>query len=125
MITVVFIATCGMLLLSSTVYETCLSRNSEVHRLKRNKAWHLDQLKVPAAWNHGFTGKGVVVSTVDDGIQMNHPALAPNYDPLASSNTLENNNDPSPSEDDHSHGTMCAGLVRLIFENSRVVLNNV
>ena len=36
------------------------------------------------AWDLGFTGKGVVVTILDDGIQHNHPDLAQNYDPLAS-----------------------------------------
>lgn len=31
------------------------------------------------AWQKGYTGKGVVVSILDDGIQTNHPDLAQNY----------------------------------------------
>lgn len=31
------------------------------------------------AWAKGYTGKGVVVSILDDGIQTNHPDLAQNY----------------------------------------------
>lgn len=36
-------------------------------------------MNVAAAWQKGYTGKGVVVSILDDGIQTNHPDLAQNY----------------------------------------------
>ena len=36
-------------------------------------------MNVAAAWKKGFTGKGVVVTILDDGIQPNHPDLASNY----------------------------------------------
>jgi hypothetical protein len=36
------------------------------------------------AWELGYTGKKVVVTILDDGIQYNHPDLQQNYDPLAS-----------------------------------------
>lgn len=36
-------------------------------------------MNVIPAWQKGYTGKGVVVSILDDGIQTNHPDLAQNY----------------------------------------------
>ena len=36
-------------------------------------------MNVNPAWQKGYTGKGVVVSILDDGIQTNHPDLAANY----------------------------------------------
>ena len=36
-------------------------------------------MNVQKAWMKGFTGKGVVVSILDDGIETNHPDLARNY----------------------------------------------
>ncbi|GFX25124.1 furin-like protease 2 [Trichonephila clavipes] len=36
-------------------------------------------MNVIPAWQEGFTGKGVVISILDDGIQSNHPDLAQNY----------------------------------------------
>ncbi|KAL1117734.1 hypothetical protein AAG570_004049 [Ranatra chinensis] len=36
-------------------------------------------MNVAPAWARGYTGKGVVVSILDDGIQTNHPDLAANY----------------------------------------------
>nr|CAD7197484.1 unnamed protein product [Timema douglasi] len=38
----------------------------------------MDMNLIPA-WSHGFTGQGVVVSILDDGIQTDHPDLAANY----------------------------------------------
>ena len=38
-------------------------------------------MNVIPAWRRGFTGKGVVVTILDDGIQSNHPDLRLNYDP--------------------------------------------
>ena len=50
--------------------------------------WHLNggarggfDMNVQPAWDRGFTGKGVVVTILDDGIQTNHPELRDNYDP--------------------------------------------
>jgi subtilisin family serine protease len=34
---------------------------------------------VKEAWAQGFTGQGIVVSILDDGIEKNHPDLAGNY----------------------------------------------
>lgn len=36
-------------------------------------------MNIGPAWQKGYTGKGVVVSILDDGIQTNHPDLAFNY----------------------------------------------
>lgn len=36
-------------------------------------------LNVKEAWAQGYTGRGIVVSILDDGIEKNHPDLAGNY----------------------------------------------
>ena len=36
-------------------------------------------MNVVAAWKKGYTGKGVVVTILDDGIQSDHPDLSLNY----------------------------------------------
>ena len=36
-------------------------------------------LNAKGAWEQGITGKGVVVSILDDGIEKNHPDLKQNY----------------------------------------------
>lgn len=36
-------------------------------------------MDVVGAWKKGYTGKGVVVTILDDGIEKSHPDLAQNY----------------------------------------------
>lgn len=36
-------------------------------------------MNIAGAWRRGYTGKGVVVSVLDDGIEREHPDLKPNY----------------------------------------------
>lgn len=70
------------------------------------------------AWQKGYTGKGVVVSILDDGIQTNHPDLALNYDHEASTDINDNDDDPMPRNNgDNKHGTRCAGEVAAVAFN--------
>ena len=64
------------------------------------------------------TGKDVVVTILDDGVQSNHPDLAQNYDPLASTDINGNDEDPTPRDDgNNKHGTRCAGEVAAVAFN--------
>ena len=36
-------------------------------------------MNVINCWKRGYSGKGVVISILDDGIQRDHPELALNY----------------------------------------------
>lgn len=75
-------------------------------------------MNLAPAWQKGYTGKGVVVSILDDGIQTNHPDLAQNYDPLASTDINGNDDDPMPQDNgDNKHGTRCAGEVAGVAYN--------
>lgn len=83
------------------------------------KQWYLNggasgghDMNVAPAWERGYTGKGVVVTILDDGIQTNHPDLLQNYDPLASTDINDQDDDPMPQDNnDNKHGTRCAGEV--------------
>ena len=87
--------------------------------------WHLNgganggnDMNVQPAWNRGYSGKGVVVTILDDGVQRNHPELIRNYDPLASTDINGNDNDPMPQDNgDNKHGTRCAGEVAAAMGN--------
>jgi subtilisin family serine protease len=46
--------------------------------------WHLDAIEAPAAWNAGFTGKGVRIAVLDGGMPAGHIDIAPNLDFAAS-----------------------------------------
>ncbi|KRT85326.1 Peptidase, partial [Oryctes borbonicus] len=75
-------------------------------------------MNVAPAWSKGYTGKGVVVSILDDGIQTNHPDLQENYDPQASIDINGNDDDPMPQDNgDNKHGTRCAGEVAAVAYN--------
>ncbi|XP_069758522.1 furin-like isoform X2 [Narcine bancroftii] len=92
---------------------------------KFTQQWYLHSsnhrdLNVRDAWRQGYTGKGVVVSILDDGIEKNHPDLEINYDPGASYDV--NNNDPDPQPrytqlNENRHGTRCAGEVAAVANN--------
>uniref|UniRef100_H3BFU4 Proprotein convertase subtilisin/kexin type 6 n=1 Tax=Latimeria chalumnae TaxID=7897 RepID=H3BFU4_LATCH len=78
-------------------------------------------MNILAAWQRGYTGKNVVVTILDDGIERNHSDLAQNYDPLASYDFNGNDLDPTPRYDasnENKHGTRCAGIVAAVANNS-------
>ncbi|GAB1606479.1 proprotein convertase subtilisin/kexin type 4-like isoform X1 [Argonauta hians] len=78
-------------------------------------------MNVIPAWNSGFSGKGIVISILDDGIEKDHPDLLKNYDPGASFDVNGNDHDPSPRYDDNNenrHGTRCAGEVAAEANNN-------
>ena len=45
-------------------------------------------MNIPAAWRRGYTGKNVVVTVLDDGIERVHPDLIENYVSLQLSATV-------------------------------------
>ncbi|MFM9010944.1 MAG: S8 family serine peptidase, partial [Planctomycetota bacterium] len=67
--------------------------------------------RVEAAWAAGWTGAGVVIGIVDDGIQIDHPDLAPNYSSINSYDFSSNDTNPSPVQTNDNHGTPVAGIV--------------
>lgn len=40
--------------------------------------WGLDDIDAPEAWNAGYTGSGVTIAILDEGIDRNHGDLSPN-----------------------------------------------
>ncbi|PFX28201.1 Proprotein convertase subtilisin/kexin type 6 [Stylophora pistillata] len=65
---------------------------------------------VKSAWRSGYTGEGVLVAVVDDGVNMNHPDLRSNFRKDASYDFLMD----LPVDVHHSpgsHGTKCAGII--------------
>uniref|UniRef100_A0A3Q4MD14 Furin (paired basic amino acid cleaving enzyme) b n=1 Tax=Neolamprologus brichardi TaxID=32507 RepID=A0A3Q4MD14_NEOBR len=83
------------------------------------KQWYLSNpthqdLNTKAAWAQGYTGRGVVVTILDDGIEKDHPDLISNYDPEASYDVNDGDTDPQPrytQRNENRHGTRCAGEV--------------
>uniref|UniRef100_A0A8C5VSD0 Proprotein convertase subtilisin/kexin type 4 n=1 Tax=Microcebus murinus TaxID=30608 RepID=A0A8C5VSD0_MICMU len=90
-----------------------------------SKQWYMNKevqpdLNILQVWNQGLTGRGVVISVLDDGIEKDHPDLWANYDPLASYDFNDYDPDPQPRytpSDENRHGTRCAGEVAAIVNN--------
>uniref|UniRef100_A0AC34F8M4 Uncharacterized protein n=1 Tax=Panagrolaimus sp. ES5 TaxID=591445 RepID=A0AC34F8M4_9BILA len=77
-------------------------------------------MNVREAWSLGYAGRNVSISILDDGIQRNHPDLAENYDPLASTDINDHDDDPTPQDNgDNKHGTRCAGEVASVAGNNQ------
>ncbi|XP_053061234.1 proprotein convertase subtilisin/kexin type 5 isoform X4 [Acinonyx jubatus] len=78
-------------------------------------------MNIEGAWKRGYTGKNIVVTILDDGIERTHPDLLQNYDALASCDVNGNDLDPMPRYDasnENKHGTRCAGEVAAAANNS-------
>jgi proprotein convertase subtilisin/kexin type 2 len=68
----------------------------------------------------GYTGRGVTVAILDDGVDYNHPDLYPNYSPENSWDFSGNDPYPYPrwtSNGFNSHGTRCAGEIAAVADN--------
>ncbi|VDO63758.1 unnamed protein product [Heligmosomoides polygyrus] len=77
-------------------------------------------MNVREAWLLGYAGRNISVSILDDGIQRDHPDLITNYDPLASTDINDHDDDPTPQNNgDNKHGTRCAGEVAAIAGNNQ------
>lgn len=92
----------------------------------------LNVIKAPDVWQQGYTGKGIIVAVLDDGVDIKHPDLAPNIwvnpGEIAGNGIDDENNgfiddvngynfsdlkaDPSPPDPSKdSHGTHVAGTI--------------
>lgn len=77
--------------------------------------WHLNNdanlthINVEGAWELGYTGEGVVLAVVDDGIETTHGDIKDNFIQNASYNFNFDNNNVSPRSSIDYHGTSVAG----------------
>ena len=89
--------------------------------LYQTSLWYYKELNVTGAWNMGYTGKGVVLTVLDDGLEHMHPDLDLNYDEKASYDVNDQDQDPSPRytrDNTNKHGTRCAGVISAEANNS-------
>lgn len=77
-----------------------------------------EDINVVPAWALGYTGKGVVVAVVDDGVQAFHPDLQANILPGVGYDLASNDSNPNPAHDFHdAHGTAIAGIIAAVGNN--------
>uniref|UniRef100_A0AC35U9N5 P/Homo B domain-containing protein n=1 Tax=Rhabditophanes sp. KR3021 TaxID=114890 RepID=A0AC35U9N5_9BILA len=76
-------------------------------------------MNVREAWLLGYAGRNVSISILDDGLQIDHPDIAENYDPKASTDINGGDDNPTPQGDieNNKHGTRCAGEVSAVAGN--------
>uniref|UniRef100_UPI00398F0ACA neuroendocrine convertase 1 n=1 Tax=Pristiophorus japonicus TaxID=55135 RepID=UPI00398F0ACA len=98
-----------------------------------NQQWYLQDtrtssslpkldLHVIPVWKKGITGKGIVLTVLDDGLEWNHTDIQANYDPEASYDFNDNDPDPFPRYDptnENKHGTRCAGEIAMQANNQK------
>ncbi|XP_037800101.1 LOW QUALITY PROTEIN: proprotein convertase subtilisin/kexin type 4-like [Penaeus monodon] len=80
-------------------------------------------LNVIGAWRRGYTGRGVVLSVLDDGIQAKNADIAENYAKDISYSVIRDGRDlrdANPRLDpafSNSHGTYCAAAIAAVSNN--------
>ncbi|XP_071161254.1 furin-like protease 1 [Mytilus edulis] len=85
--------------------------------------WHLNDavspsMKVNEAWNAGYSGSGIKVAVLDDGLQTDHTDLNSNVDTVNDYDYQSTDNDPTPDSADDSHGTKVAGFIAAVKDNN-------
>ncbi|KAJ7721565.1 peptidase S8/S53 domain-containing protein [Mycena maculata] len=83
-----------------------------------DKQWHLlndeqpeHSMNVIPVWEMGYTGKGVITSLVDDGLDYTSDDLKDNFDADDSYDFNDHEALPTPKLREDTHGTRCAGQV--------------
>ncbi|KAJ7709530.1 peptidase S8/S53 domain-containing protein [Mycena rosella] len=79
------------------------------HLLNEESAEH--SMNVIPVWEMGYTGKGVISSLVDDGLDYTSEDLKDNFDADDSYNFNDHEPLPTPKLYDDTHGTRCAGQI--------------
>ena len=75
-----------------------------------------NDINVEDVWEN-YTGKGVTVAVIDQGIEINHPDLIENIDIGQSWNYLTKSLDTTPVNLGNAHGTAVAGIVAASAKN--------
>jgi subtilisin-like proprotein convertase family protein len=100
-------ATTPVLTLALTPSDPLFSR--QWHQNDPGIFFDKEGINVTKVWDD-YTGQGVRVGVVDDGVQYDHPDLAANYDPTGQYDYGGNDANPYPDAS-NSHGTAVAGLI--------------
>ena len=92
-----------------------------------DEQWHLhntgqtsglsgEDANVTSVWN-SYTGAGIIISVVDDGLDKDHPDISPNYSPTHSYDWCNGDSDPTPTSN-NGHGTAAGGVAAAAGNNT-------
>jgi bacillopeptidase F len=93
-------------------------KTSGVQKLTSELPWNLEKIQAKKAWENGLDGSGVVIATLDSGVDVNHPSLKNQYRGLNADGTFTHTfnwldlvgDSPTPI-DSHGHGTHVTGTM--------------
>ena len=71
----------------------------------------LEDMNIKDVIASGYTGSGLTISVIDEGLEIAHEDLAPNVLTGKSYNFLDGSNDPTSLNLDGDHGTSVAGII--------------
>lgn len=84
--------------------------------------WDMPQINVPQAHAVNAGSPGVVVASIDTGLDFTHPDLAANYDAAHSADCLSGSPTPLlPGNDLNGHGTHTAGTIAAAADGNGIV----
>ncbi|XP_052221797.1 furin-like protease kpc-1 isoform X21 [Dreissena polymorpha] len=89
-----------------------------------SKQWHLQTSQSPSmgvqnAWQKGFSGSGITIAIVDDGIDTSHSDFK--YDASLSYNFIHDIADPNHVLEEDGHGTSCAGVAAALKNTECII----
>ncbi|RPF52137.1 S8 family serine peptidase [Aquisalibacillus elongatus] len=102
------------------LYDVEIDENAEAIQSEiANVEWNVEQVNAPQVWDMGIDGSGIVVASLDTGVQWDHPALMEKYRGYdASTGEVDHTysffdpvNGQSSAYDDHGHGTHVTGTM--------------
>ncbi|MFJ7934672.1 S8 family serine peptidase [Sporosarcina sp. NPDC096371] len=84
-----------------------------------NVEWNIERVNAPQVWDMGIDGSGIVVASIDTGVQWNHPALKEKYRGYNAATGEVNHNfnwfdatrGQAAAYDDNGHGTHVTGTM--------------
>lgn len=80
--------------------------------------WNLSMIGADAAFDAGYTGRGVRVGVIDSGINP-HPDFADRL--LEGRNFIDGTANPDSTDDEYGHGTRVAGVIAAVAPGAEIV----
>ena len=74
----------------------------------RNPEWNIIKIGADTCWDLGYDGSGIIVGTIDTGVDTSHPALSGKFVPGGWFDAVNGQGAPY---DDNGHGTFSLGII--------------